>query len=307
MKKDDLTHLNLVKQITQDLWKPELELASSRFHITVAWVAVLLDPVFAFTDYVNIPESWRTLLTIRLCVSAITLSTILLRKKFSIPSFMVAAVPFLLISLQNAYVYSIIDVDHVLGQNLNYVVLLFGAAMFVLWRWIYSAVIIIISAIATFFFIRANPDLSFNQFSVSGGLLLIAMALFMGVLIQTRYNLVVREIRASLALRASNEAIRMQAKEIKDINENLERLVQQRTLELETKNKALEEAAFINAHKLRSPLASILGLVNLMQTFPMNDEMKVTNSHLQVSAKRLDNIVSAITKTIEGADSGDKT
>ena len=50
MKKDDLTHLNLVKQITQDLWKPELELASSRFHITVAWVAVLLDPVFAFTD-----------------------------------------------------------------------------------------------------------------------------------------------------------------------------------------------------------------------------------------------------------------
>lgn len=220
---------------------------------------------------------------------------------------MVAVVPFLLISLQNAYVYSIIDVDHVLGQNLNYVVLLFGAAMFVLWRWIYSAAIIIISAIATFFFIRANPDLSFNQFSVSGGLLLIAMALFMGVLIQTRYNLVVREIRARLALRASNEAIRMQAKEIKDINENLERLVQQRTLELETKNKALEEASFINAHKLRSPLASILGLVNLMQTFPMNDEMKVTNSHLQVSAKRLDNIVSAITKTIEGADSGDKT
>ena len=55
MKKDDLTHLNLVKQITQDLWKPELELASSRFHITVAWVAVLLDPVFAFTDYINIP------------------------------------------------------------------------------------------------------------------------------------------------------------------------------------------------------------------------------------------------------------
>jgi signal transduction histidine kinase len=306
MKKDDYSNLSLIRQITQDQWKPELEQASSRFHITIGWVAVILDPVFALTDYFNIPDSWQYILLIRLSVSVITLITLSLRKKLKLPSYVIAVVPFLLISLQNAFVYSVIDVDHVLGQNLNYMALLFGAAMFVLWRWIFSASIIIISAGATAFFLSKNPALSFDQFFINGGLLLTAMGLFTGVLIQTRYNLVIKEIRARLALKASSEAISMQAKEIKRINENLERLVLERTSELETKNKALEDAAFINAHKLRSPLASILGLVNLMKSFPMNEEMKEINLHLQESAEKLDNIVSSITETIERAGNGDK-
>lgn len=307
MKKDDLRSLDLLREVTQDLWRPELEKTSSRFHITIAWVAVIVDPIFALTDYFNIPDSWETLLAIRLCVSAITLLVLSIRKRFELPSFVVAAIPFLLISLQNAYVYSVIDIEHILGQNLNYMALFFGAAMFVLWRWVYSAIIVFISALVTIYFLFTNPTLSFDQFFVNGGLLLAAVALFTIVLIQTRYNLVIREIRARLALRASNEAIRMQAREIENINENLERIVQQRTAELETKNKALEEAAFINAHKLRSPLASILGLVNLMKAIPMSDEMRTTNEHLQESAERLDDIVSSITETIERAENGDET
>jgi len=303
MKKDNLSDLDLLREITQDLWRPELEQASSKFHITIAWVAVIIDPVFALTDYFNIPDSWQSILLIRLSVSAITLVILLLRKRLNVPSYVIAAIPFLLISLQNAYVYSVIGVDHVLGQNLNYMALLFGAAMFVLWRWIYSASIILLSAIATVFFLSRNPELSFNQFFVNGGLLLAAMGLFTGVLIQTRYNLVIKEIRARLALKASNEAIRMQAKEIKNINENLERLVKERTAELESKNKALEEAAFINAHKLRSPVASILGLVSLIKDQPMNDDLQLMNSHLQESAEKLDEIVSSITEAIERGDS----
>jgi signal transduction histidine kinase len=156
--------------------------------------------------------------------------------------------------------------------------------------------------LATGFFLSLNPDLTANQFFVNGGLLLAAMGLFTGVLIQTRYNLVIKEIRARLALKASGEAIRMQAKEIKSINENLERLVQERTIELETKNKALEDAAFINAHKLRSPLASILGLVSLIKDQPMSEDLQVMNSHLQESAEKLDEIVSSITEAIERGD-----
>jgi signal transduction histidine kinase len=302
MKKDNLSDLDLVRQITQDLWRPELEQASSRFHITIAWVAVIMDPVFAITDFINIQENWLPMLIIRISVSMITLASLLLRNKLKLPSYIIAAIPFLLISLQNAYVYQFIGVDHILGQNLNYMALLFGAAMFVLWRWEYSVVMILLSGLATGFFLRLNPDLTANQFFVNGGLLLAAMGLFTGVLIQTRYNLVIKEIRARLALKASGEAIRMQAKEIKSINENLERLVQERTIELETKNKALEDAAFINAHKLRSPLASILGLVSLIKDQPMSEDLQVMNSHLQESAEKLDEIVSSITEAIERGD-----
>ncbi|HEY0741024.1 MAG TPA: two-component regulator propeller domain-containing protein [Chryseosolibacter sp.] len=112
-----------------------------------------------------------------------------------------------------------------------------------------------------------------------------------------------REIQRNVEeIQAQNEEIMAQAEEIKGINENLEMLVRQRTAELERKNQALEEYAFINAHKLRSPVASILGLVNLLNKSEMNDECKVINRHLLDSADELDGIVRSITKAIERGD-----
>jgi light-regulated signal transduction histidine kinase (bacteriophytochrome) len=108
--------------------------------------------------------------------------------------------------------------------------------------------------------------------------------------------------RNSEEIQAQNEEIMAQAEEIKGINENLEMLVRERTAELERKNKALAEYAFINAHKLRSPVASILGLVNLLNKSELNDECKVINRHLLNSADELDDIVRSITKAIERGD-----
>jgi signal transduction histidine kinase len=98
---------------------------------------------------------------------------------------------------------------------------------------------------------------------------------------------------------AQNEEITAQAEEIKGINENLELIVNQRTLELEKKNKALEEYAFINAHKLRSPLASILGLINLFRKTKLDEEAIIINEHLQQRADELDEVIRSITRAIE--------
>lgn len=103
-------------------------------------------------------------------------------------------------------------------------------------------------------------------------------------------------------IQAQNEEIMAQAEEIQGINENLEMLVKQRTAELEKKNHALEEYAFINAHKLRSPVASILGLLNLLSKADPKDDTKVIRQHLQHSAEKLDAVVRSITKAIEKAD-----
>ncbi|HYG04011.1 MAG TPA: two-component regulator propeller domain-containing protein [Chryseosolibacter sp.] len=103
-------------------------------------------------------------------------------------------------------------------------------------------------------------------------------------------------------IRAQNDIIVSQAEEIKGINENLEMLVHDRTAELERKNKALEEYAFINAHKLRSPVASILGLVHLIGKTSLDDEGKEISRRLSQSADELDDIVRSITKAIERGD-----
>jgi signal transduction histidine kinase len=291
-----------ISQVSSELWEFELEKASARYHIIACWVAAIFDPVFVFTDYINIPESWHLSLAVRLSVSFLILSTVALRKRFNISTYAVVCVPFILISLQNALTYSLIGDEDLLGHNLNYMALFIGAAMFVLWRWIYSAVIVVLSFIATIFFIWRNPDLDINLFFLNGGLLLAASAVFMSVLVQTRYNLTVKEIKTRLALRSSNEEIQAQAEEIKAINESLERQVQKRTQELEKKNKALEDYAFINAHKLRSPLASILGLVNLMSKTELDSDARYIMIHMEDSARKLDSIIGSISRALEEGD-----
>jgi light-regulated signal transduction histidine kinase (bacteriophytochrome) len=96
-----------------------------------------------------------------------------------------------------------------------------------------------------------------------------------------------------------NEEISAQSEEILRINENLEEMVQERTRDLERKNKALEDYAFINAHKLRSPVATILGLINLISKTRLDEDRAEINRRLQVTADELDTVVNSITKAIE--------
>jgi ligand-binding sensor domain-containing protein len=99
-----------------------------------------------------------------------------------------------------------------------------------------------------------------------------------------------------------NEEILAQAEEIKAINESLEKRVAERTFELEKKNKALEEYAFINAHNLRSPVASILGLINLLSHIKDEKESKEIMEHMKISAEKLDEVVHMITESIEKSE-----
>jgi phosphoserine phosphatase RsbU/P len=210
-----------ISRVSSVSWKPELEKASSRYHITAAWVAVIFDPLFAITDYFNIPGHWKELLFIRLGVAAVTIVTLLVRKRFSLPSNVIVLVPFLLISLQNAYTFGLIDNTILLGHCLNYIALLIGGGMFILWPWSYSMFVILISAIVTAMFVEGNPSINWNSFFVNGGLLLLAVGIFMIILIKFRYDLTVKEIKARLALKESNEELAVQKAIVESKNEKI--------------------------------------------------------------------------------------
>jgi ligand-binding sensor domain-containing protein len=98
------------------------------------------------------------------------------------------------------------------------------------------------------------------------------------------------------------EEIQAQTEEIRAINESLEKRVIERTFELERKNKALEDYAFINAHNLRSPVASLLGLINLLPHANNEKESEEIMEHMKISAVRLDEVVRTITESIERSD-----
>lgn len=83
---------------------------------------------------------------------------------------------------------------------------------------------------------------------------------------------------------------------------SLEKIVDQRTKEIEHKNQKLVEYAYINSHILRAPLARIQGLINLIETSTDENSTKEYLTHLKSTTGELDSIVTSITQILNNED-----
>lgn len=111
---------------------------------------------------------------------------------------------------------------------------------------------------------------------------------------------------------ALNEKIEKQAQdlqqsyeEISGLNDNLEALVKQRTAVIESQNQRLREFVFFNSHKIRGPLASLLGLVSLLRQEPLSTEnSKQLIAYLEESAIKLDDVVREVGQQLDNEQAG---
>jgi signal transduction histidine kinase len=109
-------------------------------------------------------------------------------------------------------------------------------------------------------------------------------------------------------LKASEEQLLSSSEKLRRINENLNQLVENRTAALREQNEKLLQHAFINAHKVRGPLARILGMVNLF-----GKEIRLTTKademlyHLDMSAHELDEVLREVRANLEAAEFNEKT
>lgn len=101
------------------------------------------------------------------------------------------------------------------------------------------------------------------------------------------------------AIESQAEALLILNDELQELNKTLAGRVDERTEQIFHQNKKLAEYTFINAHKLRAPVASILGLINLMYT-ANEQEQKIILEHLKTCGEQLDNTIRAINLNLEG-------
>lgn len=103
------------------------------------------------------------------------------------------------------------------------------------------------------------------------------------------------------------EQIAQQAKElqkanleIKEMNDSLEKKIENRTQHIELQNRKLKEYAFSNSHIVRAPLANILGLADLFISNQLSkSEIEQLSEKIHESAQSLDNVLKELNKELE--------
>lgn len=202
-------------------WEEELKKTTVKYHIAGAWVGVIFNLIFAATDYINVNNHFEVFFIFRLAVSSITAIALVLRKPLNISVDFLIFIPVLLISIQNAFMWSLMDVEHLQKHTLAYIALFIGAGMLVLWKIYWSVIAVVLSIAANIFFLMRNSTLSLEEILASGGLLTGTVMIFSIILIQTRYNLTKKEIIARLSLKESNKLLNKQKKIIESKNRDI--------------------------------------------------------------------------------------
>ena len=199
----------------------EIEKSVLKYHIITCWFAVVFNLLFFIADYLTLPEYWVSFLTFRTSVSLIVLISVLTYKKLNIPIEILGFIPILLISVQNAYMWSVMDVGQFTKHTFAYITLFIGSGMFVLYKIYYSTIIMVVSIIANIIFLKINSPLTLDEMMVNGGLLTFSVAMFSVYLIRTRYNLTKKEIIARLALKSTNEELSFKNELIEEKNKEI--------------------------------------------------------------------------------------
>ncbi len=101
------------------------------------------------------------------------------------------------------------------------------------------------------------------------------------------------------------EQLLAKKEEISKINEDLDKLVAERTSSLETEKEKILNYAFMNSHETRAPLSNILMLHEVLNTNKLSDtEKDEVLSKLSNEAIKLDQSIQAMQKKLQKEHSG---
>jgi tetratricopeptide (TPR) repeat protein len=157
---------------------------------------------------------------------------------------------------------------------------------------------------------EANSRLVRQKFTATVILAVLAVAVLTAVSLTVLYLKNKKWNRQLVALNAEiaekSENLERMNEEIRMINENLETLVNRKTDQLLDQNEKLRRFGFVNAHKVRAPLARILGLITVLKHARNRQEEAEIFGHLLISATELDGILTELEQWLYQSDLEDR-
>lgn len=194
-------------------WSAELERIAWRYHTTGSWVGGILNLFFILNDVALAPALALRFGLVRTAVSAIIISLLLMRKAWRWGPHAFLFVPYLLISVENAYMWSFMPEELFRVHALAYAVLFAGASMIVLWPLRWSLAIAVLTLVANCWFLAPGAHLNAAGVMVNGGTLVGAVLVIATLLGHTRY----RQTRSEVMLRAELQASTAEAQRQREV------------------------------------------------------------------------------------------
>jgi hypothetical protein len=105
-------------------------------------------------------------------------------------------------------------------------------------------------------------------------------------------------IEKSNEIETQNEELVQSQENLSQLNNHLESMVQERTLEVQRQNEQLIKYAYSNAHHVRGPVARVLGLIQLSK-METNLDYPFLFKKIEEQANEIDEVVSRINKELE--------
>lgn len=225
-------------QISERIVKHEFTRSTERFHVIATWVGLLFNLFWFISDYYILLEHFTPFLVFRSVVSFTSAIILLYRKALGIDIYMCMFILVLGISVQNAYMWSVMDIPHLQKHTFAYLVLFIGVGMLVLWELKFSLVLAGLTIIANIAFYIVNSKLTIDEFLINGGLITLSVVIFSIFMIRSRYRLTYNEIRIRLQLERSKKVIEEKHEEL--LLQKVE--IQKQKDSLEEKNREITDS-----------------------------------------------------------------
>lgn len=206
--------LDPISNIPEIIVKQEFDKSTERLQVVTAWVGIFLNLFWFISDYFIMPEFLFPFLIFRISVALIAATALLLRKKIGLSIYYCMFILVLGISMQNAYMWSVMDVAHIQNHAFAYMVLFIGVGMLVLWEIKLSLMVAGITIVVNLVLFYFNSPLSFEEFLVNGALITFTVGIFSIFIIRSRYRLIYNDIKIRLELEFSKKIIEQKHEEV---------------------------------------------------------------------------------------------
>ncbi len=280
-------------QVGETGWKQELNKIQSRYLFIGSFIAVLLNPVFGLIDYISLHDMWSELMVIRVTVAFFVLFSILYKPWINNNPGITGFVILMVITSQDAYIFSYSTLDNIHNNALSYLVDFVGASMVLLWNLPLAIVYFVCLLTVNAVFFAVNSPLPLEEFMADGGLLVLAGSVFSLAMIVFRYNSVKSMLISKMELVKTNEWMAVQ-------NE----IIEQKSSELQRSNSRLKEFAYIVSHDLKTPLRGIKNIAQWIREDCSDTLSSEGQSHLRLIDKQIVKMENLILGVLEYSKSG---